>query len=165
MENRTLDLAVSIDPDHPGIDLFRFFPGGTGCESCDARGNVRLSPSRRVSFAAHRRSGTTPMMRIVGLHLWPQATTCDTRMTKGGQPRFRPLGGEWEEAPFSVDFLDGRLVLTPRGDAAGGWEYALVVEYQGSTYTDVAQSVLTIDEPLAAEAAEDDLAAAMSKVA
>lgn len=166
MDNSTLDLAVSLDPGKPGIDLFRFFPGKAGYEDCDGRGNLTLSSSeRRVSFAAYRRRGTTPMMRFVGLHLWPQGTTCDTAVTRNGRPRFRPLGGDWETAPFSVDLLDGRLVVTADGGAAGGWEYTLVVEYQGSTYTDVAQSVLTVREPLPADAAEDDAVDLISKVA
>jgi hypothetical protein len=166
MENSTPGLAVSLDPGKPGIDLFRFFPGEGGHEGCDGRGNLTLSSSeRRVSFAAYRRRGTTPMMRFVGLHLWPQGTTCDTAVTRNGRPRFRPLGGDWQEAPFSVDLAEGKLVVTAHGEAVGGWEYTLVVEYQGATYTDVAQSVLTVREPLPADPAEDDAVALMSKVA
>lgn len=165
MEKSTLDLAVSLDPRKPGIDLFHFFPGDGVGKDCDARGNIQLSSGHRVSFAPYRRRGTTPMMRFVGLHLWPQGTTCDTQVTKSGTPRFRPLGGEWEAAPFSVDLAEGRLVVTPRGEAAGGWEYTLVVEFQGSTYTDVAQSVLTVHEPLQADRVDDERDAAISLVA
>jgi len=166
MENSTLDLAVSLDPGKTGIDLFRFFPGEAGHGGCDERGNLTLSSSDcRLSFAPYRRRGTTPMMRFVGLHLWPQGTTCDTVVTRNGRPRFRPLGGDWEEAPFRVELVDGRLVVTAGDGSAGGWEYTLVVEYQGSTYSDVAQSVLTVCEPLPADLAEDDAVALLSKVA
>ncbi len=168
MKNDMLDLAVSLDPGKPGIERFRFFPGEAGREDCDERGNLTLnSNGHRVAFAPYRRRGTTPMMRFVGLHLWPQATTCDTEVTRTGRPRFRPLGGDWEEAPFSVELAEGQLLVTAQDEAAGGWEYTLVVEYQGSTYSDVAQSVLTFREPLRTSPgrAEDDQPVAIFKAA
>jgi len=169
MPQSTVTLGVRVDPAKPGVERFCFFSGEAAGADCDARGNVSLDLNdHRVAFRPHRLRGTTPMMRFVGLHLWPRGTSCDTeRAHQGGRPRYRPLGGAWEEAPFAVEVADGRLFVTPHREAAGSWEYTLVVECHGKTYSDVAQSVLTIREPLPAalEAEQDIATVAMARVA